>query len=235
MDFYISFNNITFWFVLSQVFTLFSYVAIALSYMVKKREHVLLLSLANTISFFLAGLLLILHGTTAAWTMFGSVGIAMVRNIAFLIKDRATAKKNAENGVVAAKKKITPFDTAVLVLVVLATLTISIVVNVLDPDMMLTDRFMSFFPAFATIVFSVSVYQNNIKIYRILAIPTSLFWLIYLIYVVSPVGILLESVLLGVALTSIGFYSMFEKEQKKNSALIIDNNIDNNTTEEVTL
>jgi len=211
VNFYISFdgNNLVA-FIFSQVFTLFSYVAIAISYMVKKRQHVLMLSVINVIFFAVAMMLL------QAWSALGAVGVALIRNIAFLINDSIRVKKYADSGKIAPnEKRITKFDTIVFVFVILATIAITLILNFTSDYMSDLDWIFSFLPALATIAYTISVYQNNIKIYRILAIPTSLLWLIYLIYVASPVGILLESVLLGVALTSIGFYSMFEREQKK--------------------
>lgn len=223
MDFNISFDNITIALILSQVFTLIAYLSLAVTYLVKKRKFVLLWSLGNTVSFGLGSLFLVIHGILGAWTAFGAMGIAIIRNAAFLINDVLTEKRklegNDDGGKKLDRKKITVFDTVILVFVIVSTLTMTILINVFNYDMSVAARVFSFFPAAATIIFTVSIFQKNIKIYRIMSVPSGILWIIYLIFVLNPVGILLESVLLGVVLASIGFYGIMERNDKKEAGI----------------
>ena len=65
---------------------------------------------------------------------------------------------------------------------------------------------------FATILYSFSVCQKNMFVYRLLGIPTSAAWIAYNIYVNSVVGIALESALVVVEVIGI---VRFRKETKR--------------------
>jgi len=217
MNLNISFDNITVVFIFSQIFTLLAYLSIAMTFMVKERKLVLIFSLGNIFSFAIASILLVLHGTAAAWTAFGAFGIAIVRNIAFLINDAVVSKRRlgGSDSIGGQNKKITLFDTFILVFVIIGTLAVVIIFNATDDKLSALERILSFLPAIATINYTVSIYQKNIKIYRIMSVPTCILWIIYLIFILNPVGILLESVLLGVVISSIGFYKLIENEKIK--------------------
>jgi len=85
-------------------------------------------------------------------------------------------------------------------------------------------------PIVGVILYTVSIYQKNIKVYRILAIPMCLTWLLYAISIASPIAILLETLLLGVAVTSIGFYGIIERviAEKEDIAAQTKHNIQHN-------
>jgi len=58
------------------------------------------------------------------------------------------------------------------------------------------DGFASLFAYFATMTFTISIWQRNGWIYRFLGIFVGIFWIIYNLYVQSFMGMTLESVLL---------------------------------------
>ena len=65
---------------------------------------------------------------------------------------------------------------------------------------------------FATILYSFSVCQKNMYIYRVLGIPVSIAWIAYNIYVKSVVGVVLETALVFVEIIGI---TRFRKETQR--------------------
>lgn len=57
------------------------------------------------------------------------------------------------------------------------------------------DGILSLMPSIGTLLYTISVWQSNRKIYRIFGIPIEISWLIYHIYVFSIFGIILETIL----------------------------------------
>jgi hypothetical protein len=67
---------------------------------------------------------------------------------------------------------------------------------------------------FATMLYTYSVWQKKISIYKILGIPVGIIWIIYNIYIVSIFGIILEVVLLISAIIGIVREYKMKKESK---------------------
>ncbi len=92
--------------------------------------------------------------------------IAILRNILFV------------------NKKINKIDSLLLVFILITLLSLYTYENVF-----------SLLPVAATILYTISVYQDNNKLYKIIGIPTEICWLSYHIYINSLFGIILESIL----------------------------------------
>ena len=60
------------------------------------------------------------------------------------------------------------------------------------------EGFLSLMSVFATMLYTYSVWQKKISIYKILGIPVGIIWIIYNIYIASIFGIILEIALLNV-------------------------------------
>jgi len=73
------------------------------------------------------------------------------------------------------------------------------------------------FPVLATVIFSVGLWQKNTKMFRILGAISSLSWIIFMLLVGSAFGLILESILLGVAVSSVVFYEIIERVKLENS------------------
>ena len=71
--------EITIQYIISQIFTIISYILLASTYQVKSRQKVLILNFLSQISFGAAYILL------GAWSGLSMVGIALVRNTIFII------------------------------------------------------------------------------------------------------------------------------------------------------
>jgi len=195
--------NITWYFVLSQVVTLISYIFAGMTFVTKKRNKILLF---NILAIIFGATALILLG---AWTGVLMSGIALFRSVAFIINDAVQERKrgNAASAVKKPSDKITIFDTIVFVLVVIGSVIVSIFI---------WEGIIGLFSIFGTVIFSFAIYQKNIKRYRIFGAIGVAHWVVYLIFIGSPVGALLETLLLGVSLASIAFYGIIEKITKEN-------------------
>lgn len=100
--------------------------------------------------------------------------IAVVRNILF------------------ANKKLNKVDSLIITILLIVLLSLYTYQNLF-----------SLLPIMATILYSLSVWQDNSKLYKIFGIPIEICWLSYHIYVKSLFGIILEtflfiSVIIGV-------------------------------------
>lgn len=58
------------------------------------------------------------------------------------------------------------------------------------------DGILSLMPSISTLLYTLSVWQNDRRLYRIFGIPIEIIWLIYHIYIFSIFGIILEGFLL---------------------------------------
>lgn len=156
-------------YIISQVFAVAYYILILLTFYVKSRKKILILNLSalfmEAVSFFLL----------SAWVGLAMMGVALLRNIIFLIQNR---KDSSE--------KIKVVD--ILILAVL--LGVSITSTVLTYE-----GFLSLFAFFATMTYTVAVWQKNINVYKILGVVSSIFWIIYNIFIFSLFGIIMEVIL----------------------------------------
>jgi hypothetical protein len=76
------------------------------------------------------------------------------------------------------------------------------------------DGFISLFPVIASIIYTYSVWQYNLLVYRWMAVPVSLLWIIYNISVPTLFGTITECILLTVEIYSIVTYCKNKSELK---------------------
>lgn len=164
-------------YIASQIFVVLSYIFLMLTYFVKSRKTLLVISFASLIAVGISFFLL------SAYTGLAMVFVAIIRNLIFLRNDKK-AKTN----------KITKKD--ILILIVLSA------VSIIFAKFTYTG-FLSLLSVFATMLYTYSVWQKNTIVYKILGIPISLIWIAYNIYIFSIFGIICESSILISAI--IGF------------------------------
>ena len=161
--------NVTY--VLSQVFTILMYGLLAITYYVKNRKTVLVLSFLSLIANAIAYILL------KAYSGLAMCVIALVRNIYFLMDEKKNGKQD----------EITKKDIFVLVILYI----ISIISAVLTYE-----GFLSLFSVFATTLYTYSVWQKKTSIYKLCGISVGILWVAYNLYVKSVFGVILEGILL---------------------------------------
>lgn len=179
--------ELTVTYIVSQIFTIIMYALLSLTYYLKDRKSILILSflsmVANGIAYFL------LH----AWSGLMMCVIAVIRNIVFIIDENKNGKKD----------QMARLDIIVLILVYIAC-TISAVFTY--------EGVLSLLSVFATMVYTYSVCQKDTKMYKLLGIPVGILWVVYNAYVKSIFGIILEGILL---ICSISGYIIEKKNIKR--------------------
>ena len=183
-------------YIISQVFVVLTYILLAATYFTSHRTKILVLSL---FALFCNG---VHYSLLSAWTGLGVVIIATIRNVLFLIQ-----------------QKIKVLDKYVIDdwIILITLLIISGVTAV-----MTYDSFFSLFSIAGSILYTISVWQKNIKVYRILGIISSAMSLIYFIYIASIFAIILEGIMLVTMIVSTVVYFKNEKFKKIEKEIMAD-------------
>lgn len=158
-------------YIVSQVFTVIMYILLGITFYVKDRKKLLIIHFIATISIAIAYILL------GAWTGLAMCVVVIIRNIIFLLDEKKNGKRDTIN------------KTDIIILIVLYA--ISIVFAIFSYD-----GIFSLLSVAATMLNTYSVWQKNIKLYKLLGIPTGILWVLYNTYIMSIFGIILESLLL---------------------------------------
>lgn len=183
--------EITIQYIISQIFTIISYLFLASTYYVKNRKSVLLLNCIVQISFIVAFLLL------RAWTGLTMTIISLIRNIIFVIDENRNGKR----------ENINKTDVITLVVVYIVSIISTIFTY---------DGFFSLLSVFATMLYTYTVCQKDIKTYKLLGIPIEILWISYNIYIKSLFGIILEIIMFGVCCTGY-IKEIREKNNERNN------------------
>lgn len=179
--------NLTIDYIISQIFTIIGYCLTTSTYHVPNRKLVLLLNLLSKFSFAVAYILL------NAWSALAMIGVALIRNTVFMIEKKESEETNS----------ISKKDFAMLILVYLITIISGIYTY---------EGVWSLLPIFATLLYTYSIFQKNIKIYRLLGIPTELCCILYNFYIKSIFAIILGTMPLISSI--IGYINEIKKEKE---------------------
>ena len=164
-------------YVISQVLTIVMFILLGLSYYSKNRKNVILLNICAQI--FQSVSTLLLKGFTG--TVMSLVMLAS--NIVIYIK----YKKN---------EKITKNESTVILIILLAIIT--------GLSFITYNGVLSLLSVFATIVLLIGIWQEDLRVYKLMGIIGSFLWLFYYIYLKSIFAIILESIL--IIATIISYY-----------------------------
>ena len=175
-------------YIISQLFVLNNYVFAMLTYNVRKRKTILLFNMIAATSVLVGFALL------GAYTGMAMSIITIIRTIIFLIDDKINGQS----------KKMQLKDWIIFFVVSSICLVCAVFTY---------ENWWSMISIFATILYSYSVCQKNMFVYRIVGIPTSIAWIIYNAYVKSIVGVALETALLVVEI--IGVVRFRKETQRK--------------------
>ena len=156
-------------YIISQVFVCLTYIMLGITYLTTKRTNILIFSLialvCNGVHYTLLG----------AWAGLGVVLIAVLRNVLFLIQQR-----------------IKVLDKYILDdwLILIVLMIVSVITAVFTYDTVF-----SLFSIAGSIIYTISVWQKNIKAYRILGLISSAMSLVYFVFIGSIFAIILESIM----------------------------------------
>ena len=167
-------------YILSQLFVIFHYVMLGATYLITSRKKILIFSLIS----------LLLNGVSfiflSAWSGLATVGIAVTRNIIFLIQNK--------NRKVDEQNTITWVDWLILIVLFVISIILAIFTY---------NGIFSLLSVIATMVYTVSVWHKDVKVYGILGVVASALWIGYYVFINSIFAVLLESVVLVVEIISV--------------------------------
>ena len=178
--------TITWTYIWSQILTLVEYGLLGATYFAKRRKLVVIL---DTISM-AAGI--------GAYILLGAdLGLAMsvvilVANFYYLYDEGRRGKNH--------KLKLRDYVFLALVLAIIAAVWTY-------------DGPLSLLSVAATVLYEISIWQNNTKVYKFLGIPVALCWMLYNIFVFSVAGIFSEGVIFLAAV--IGYLREYQAEKLK--------------------
>lgn len=161
-------NSITY--ILSQVFIIISYICLVFTYQTKNRKSILVYSFVSLIMTGLSYVFL------SAYSGLAMVGVAIIRNIIFLIDEKKNGKSDKNS-----TKDYIILGVLYLISIVFAILTYNGILSMMS--------------VLATMLYTFSVWQKNTKVYKLLGMPIETILIIYNIYIFSIFGIILESIL----------------------------------------
>jgi len=177
-------------YILSQIFVCLCYVFLGLTYVTKKRNWILYFCLI-ALAFNGAHYLLL-----KKWAGFGVVCVAVIRNILFLVQQK-----------IKALDKYIIDDWIILIFLLIISIMFAFFTYKSPFDL---------FTIAASIIYTISVWQRNIKAYKILGIISSLLNIIYVVYIRSLFAIILESVFCIALIVVLIIYIINENKEKKN-------------------
>lgn len=156
-------------YIISQIITIIYYGFLSSSYLLKDRKKILFNNVVAHIGQVIA--MALLNGYTGAAMAF----VMFIRDITFLFLEKNDKLKD--------NKKL---DTIVFV----STIVLIIVLTIIAYNGPL-----SLLSAVATLILTYAVWQKNTKVYKILGLFGAIVWLLYNIFIMSIMGIILQSIL----------------------------------------
>ncbi len=174
-------------YIVSQIFTILTYLFLALTYYAKNRKKLLILSFLSISANIIAYILL------SAWSGVAMCIIALIRNVIFFVDEKKNGKRETIN------------KTDIIILIVLYS--ISIVSAIFTYE-----GLYSLLSVFAAMLYTFSVWQKKTKMYKLLGMPVETLWLLYNLYIMSIFGVISESILLICAIT--GYWLEIKKNRK---------------------
>lgn len=177
-------------YILSQIFVVLCYICLAATYAIKNRYILLSVSIAaivfNAISYTLLG----------AWAGLAVTIVALIRNIIFMIQEKLEGDKD-----------YTVADWIVLVVLMLISATFAYFTY---------DGWLSLFSVFSSVLYTISVWQHNISVYKILGLISSICSIVYFIFIWSLFGFILEiAMFVFMLVTTIIYFVKLKKEKNK--------------------
>ncbi len=157
---------------ISQIITIIYYGILSLSYLLKNRKKILTANFVAHIG--QATAMFLLNGYTGA----AMAGIMMLRDITLLIQEIKKSKGTEINK----KVDLTILIITIILIVALTTFTYNGPLSLLS--------------VVATLITTFAVWQKNTKLYKLLGIIAGILWLAYNIFILSIMGIILETIII---------------------------------------
>lgn len=164
--------EITSIYIISQVITILYFAVLSLSYLLKDRNKILIANFAAHI------------GQTVAMAMLnGYTGAAM--SLIMILRDLTLIIQEAK------KSKGKDINKKIDILILIITILLIVVLTIFTYNGPL-----SLLSVVATLITTFALWQKDVKAYKLLGIIAGILWLAYNIFIISIMGIILESILL---------------------------------------
>ena len=177
-------------YILSQIFSTIGYILIGCTYFLKERRTLLIVSFFQSIS------LMIGYWFLRQYQGMLMVTVGIITNIMFFIDVE-------KNGI---SDKIQKKDVIMLIILLTYTAVLACVTYT---------NLLSLLSVLGTIAWLIAVWVKDIKLYKIIQIPTALFWLGFNAYAKSISGIITEIILFIVAICGLVLHIRDEKREEK--------------------
>lgn len=151
-------------YIISQILVVFGYICLGLTFATKDYKRMLIFNFGYLL------LVLSAYFLLGAYTGMAMLAVAVVRNVIFMFRNK---KQNVKS----------PLDITILVFLLTALAVVAAFTY---------DGFLSLFSMFASMVYTISVWQRNRRTYRLLGIFSTALWVVYNVHVYSIFGIILE-------------------------------------------
>lgn len=179
---------ITWTYIWSQILTLVEYGLLGVTYFAKRRKLVVIL---DTISMAAGIVAYILLGADLGLAM---SAVILVANFYYLYDEGRRGKNH--------KLKVRDYVFLALVLAIIVGLAA-----------WTYDGPLSLLSVAATVLYEISIWQNDTKVYKFLGIPVALCWMLYNVFIFSVAGIFSEGIVFLAAV--IGYLRAYQVERLK--------------------
>ncbi len=171
--------NIDWEYIISQILVIVYYLLLMSTYQLKNRNRILFINFLALVVIGLSYFLL------DAYTGIAMVCVGMIRNAIFYLDEKKYGKSD----------KIKKKDIFIILFLTIILIGASFYTY---------DGVFSLMSSLATYLYTVSIWQKNTKVYKILGIPVSIAGIAYNVFIFSIFGIIFESVTLLSAI--VGFF-----------------------------
>jgi len=159
-------------YIISQIITILYFAVLSLSYLLKDRNKILI---ANFVAH--------IGQTTAMAMLNGYTGAAM--SLIMILRDLTLIIQEVK------KSKGKDINKKIDILILIITIILIVVLTIFTYNGPL-----SLLSVVATLITTFALWQKDVKAYKLLGIIASVLWLAYNIFIISIMGIILESILL---------------------------------------
>lgn len=163
-------------YIFSQFFAIFAYMFLGMTYLIKKKNFVLLLNALSTTCFTISYIFLF------AWSGVKMSMISLLRNLIFYLVARFAP--NSKNW------KIT--SLAIVYMLIAADMILCFSLN---KGIFAFNSVFDIVPYLATAIYTFAIWNEKGKMYKYFGILSSIAWIVYNIFIRTLFGIILESVM----------------------------------------
>jgi len=178
-------------YILSQFFSTIGYILLGSTFFLKNRRTILIVGFINSI------FLIIGYWFLNKYQGMAMVTVGILANIIFFIDEQ----KNGKTDIIARKD--------IIMLIILLTYT-AILTAITYTDLL------SLFSVLGTIAWLISVWIKDVKKYKVIAIFTAIFWLVFNIYALSISGIITEIILIIASICGLVLHIKSENKNTEN-------------------